>query len=355
MSDLRPEGLLFAARIRAELDQIPDVDGWDDLASRLRAAREPGRRRRVSFAPLRQSRRLTVALAACAILALSASGTAMAESGVLSSWLESVGLTHTATMVTPVQASASRAGVTVRATEAYRDSYVVALAVEVDDPGPDPDAVLSTGTGAPSLVTSAGQTLQLVGDESRAGQDVLVFAAPNGGQLTGDGLSLTVPQVTKFLDPLHSKASRTTQGPWLLHLSIAGATSSARHLNAPAPGTVGKVRFTYHDFRLAGGYLSGRVDVAELEPNVVVPTNLVEPIGPAPSTVTALWVYGPGGNLLEPVATIGDRQGKGPVEAATTVPKTYHWGYLFATQGPGMYRLVMQSGGVSMERDLQVP
>ena len=282
MSDLRPEGLLFAARIRAELDQIPDVDGWDDLASRLGAARDPGRRRLVSFAPPRQSRRLTVALAACAILVLCASGTAMAESGVLSSWLESVGLTHTGTMVTPVQASASKAGVTVRATEAYRDSYLVAIAVEVDDPAPEPDAVLSTGTGNPTMVTSAGQTLQLVGDEPRAGQEVLVFAAPNGGRLAGDGLSLTVPQVTKFLDPLHSKASRTIQGPWLLHLRLAGATSSARPLNAPAPGTVGKVRVTYHDFRLAGGYLGGWVDVAELEPNVVAWTGLV------PSTDTAL-------------------------------------------------------------------
>jgi hypothetical protein len=118
---------------------------------------------------------------------------------------------------------------------------------------------------------------------------------------------------------------------------------------------VGKVRVTYHDFRLAGGYLGGWVDVAELEPNIVVPTGLVEPTGLAPSTDTALWVYGPSGNLLEPVATIGDRQGKGPVEAATTVTKTYHWGYLFATQGSGTYRLVMQSAGVSMERDLQVP
>ena len=88
---------------------------------------------------------------------------------------------------------------------------------------------------------------------------------------------------------------------------------------------------------------------------MVVPTGLVEPTGLAPSTDAALWVYGPGGNLLEPVATFGDRQGKGPAEAATTVPKTYHWGYLFATQGPGSYRLVIQSGGAAMERDLRVP
>jgi hypothetical protein len=354
MSDIKPEGLLFATRIRAELDQLPDVDGWAELASRLRTAGEAGRQPLPFPARRRHQRPLVLALAGCAILALMGSGTALAGSGVLGGWLQSVGLSHTTARITSPQAGATHAGVTVKATEAYRDSYLVAMALEVDDPAPDRNAVLNTGSGAPSLVTSSGQVLQLVGDRDAmgvsGGQSILVFAAPDGGRLTGEDLTLTVPQITRFLAPEKSKASRVIQGPWVFHLHLPASASSARALSAPAPGTVGKVQVTYHDFSVSGGYLSGRVDVAELEPNVVAFTGVERP-----GTETSFWVYGPDGSLLEPVAMLGDDPGKGPARPAVTTPKTYHWGYLFPAHGPGTYRLVMHSGGATMDRDLQVP
>jgi hypothetical protein len=203
------------------------------------------------------------------------------------------------------------------------------------------------------MVTAAGQVLQLVGDRdamgANGGQSILVFAAPDAGRLTGEDLTLTVLQVTRFLDPEKSKANQVTQGPWVLRLHLPASASSARPLSAPAPGTVGKVQVTYHDFSVSGGYLSGWVDVAELEPNVVAFTGVERP-----GTETSFWVYGPNGSMLEPVPTVGDDQGKGLALPAAT-RKTYHWGYLFPTQGSGRYRLVMHSGGATMERDLQVP
>jgi hypothetical protein len=181
------------------------------------------------------------------------------------------------------------------------------------------------------------------------------FAAADGGRLTGDQVTLTVPRVTRFLDPLHSKASQVMAGPWVLKLQLPASSSSSQPLQAPAGGTVGKVQVTYRNFRVSGGYLSGWADVAELEPNVVLPTRVPTPAERDRPTTTMLQVYGPRGRLLEPVAILGDEQGKGEIVPPSSTRRTFHWGYLFASQGPGTYRVVMQSGGATMERELQVP
>lgn len=361
MSNLEPEAALFAARIKAELSRVPDVDSWRELVPRLRAAEQTRHRWLPISVPTMRSRGVMVAIAVSAILAVAAGGTVAAgSSGAIASWLQSMGFAGTTTsQVTAVQASATVNGVTVKATEAYRDAYVLAVSLEVDNPAPLPNTVIGgTVSGGPTVVTSSGQILQLVGErpgEGVATQNVEAFAAADGGQLSGDEVTLTVPQVTRFLDPLHSKASQIMAGPWVVKLRLPASTSSTQPLLAPAGGTVGRVQVTYRDFRVSRSYLSGWADVAELEPNVVLPTGPPTPAQLDHPTTTMLQVYGPNGRRLEPVATLGDVQGKGEIVPPSTTRRTFHWGYLFASQGPGTYRVVMQSGGGSMERELRVP
>jgi hypothetical protein len=343
----------FSLAIKAELSAVPATDGWPELAARLTAGQS---RRKPTW--LRQGRprswRLMAAIVAGVLIALIGTVSTFAvTSGVLGDWMRSVGL-RGAGAPTPVSVSATRAGITIGATEAYRDSYVVALGLRLDDPAakrPAQDWISSA-----TMATAGGAPLQLVElhPQGAGGRPwLVVFADPAGGQIKGDHVTLTVTQIARYTDPYHSKAKVDVSGPWTLRLDLHASTSSVRHLAAPAGGQVGQVKVTFASADVSGSYLGLRLDIAELAAGAFtgrepVPGQVPQPMG------TDFQVFGPGGKMLEPVATLGNL-GKGEDVSHPAPPSTYHQTYLFATAGSGAYKLVVHSGGQTMERTIQVP
>jgi hypothetical protein len=339
----------FSARIKAELSTVPDVDGWPELATRLAASPArmgPSSSRR---GPIRSGRLMAALVAGILIVLIGSASALAATTGVLSDWMRAVGLVAAGTP-TPVSVSATQAGITIKATEAYRDSHVIALGLEIDDPA-------ATGRAedwmpSSAMVTGAGTHLQLVDSHPQGGKWLVVFVDPTGGQIEGNAVTMTIPQLMRFTDPTRSKTSTLIDGPWTLRLDLRGSTSPGRQLTSPAAGQVGQVRVTFLDVGVSGSYVALRVDIAELAPGAF---NGPQPVpGQADRFLgTDFQVVGPGGKPIEPVASLGDTN-KGDI-LPSTAPRTYHQGYLFARAGSGTYKLLVHSGGQTMERLLQVP
>jgi hypothetical protein len=323
-----------------------------------------------------RSRSSMIALAAGVAVAIGVtSSVAFAESGGLGDTgrhlLTAMGLPNAATGARSVVGAAADAGLTVRATAAYRDHYLMVVSASVD--GVANDRILFSGYGAPppTATTSSGEQLRLWGAGGSKDGQTLVLARPDFSELTGADVTLTVHAITRCeVHPMPNGPGgmrtsacggpgyeHTTTGTWAIRLHVAVQGSLARELPDPAGGQLDGIQIQFHDFRSNGSYMFAREDTTEVTPGALSRALTFVPSNRNPSS-DPLWltVYDSSGRQLNTLLQDNDiPSGKGsPAGPLTAGP--YHWTYFLTLPGPGTYRLVVHgASGDQLVRTIQVP
>jgi hypothetical protein len=324
-----------------------------------------------------RSRSSMIALAACVAAAIGVTSTvAFAESGGLGDagqhLLSAMGLRNAATGTRPVVGAATDAGLTVRATAAYRDHYLLVISTSVDGVANDRIGFSGYGAPPPTATTSAGQQLRLWGGAggSKDGQ-TMVLARPDFSELTGADVTLTVHGVTRCeVHPMPNGPGgmrtsacggpgyeRTTSGTWAIRLHLPVQGSLARTLPAPAGQRLDGVQVGFHDLRSNGSYLFVDEDVSEETPGALSRALTFVP-SDRKATSDPLWltVHDSDGNEMPTLFQNSDAPGGKGSPAGPLTAGPYHWSYLFTLPGPGTYRLVVHgTGGDQLVRTIQVP
>jgi hypothetical protein len=308
----------------------------------------------------------TVAAALGATAALAAGG---AFGGAGTELLSAMGLRSAATSGQRVEAAVTDAGLTVRATAAYRDHYLVVVGVKIDGADNDHLRLWGPGEAQPTAATSSGQSLRLEGSGGSSGGQTLVLAAPDFSELTGDDITLTIRGITRCELHVGPNApggraptmcgwpgfEHTIAGTWAIRLHVPVQGSLAKDMAAPADGQLDGVRVAFHDVAGNGSYLFVKVDTTEVTPGALERALATVPADRRP-TSDPLWlfVYDPSGKPVGTLLQNNDVPG-GKGGPAGPLTGTYHWTYFFTIPGPGTYRLVVHgTGGDQLVRTIQV-
>jgi hypothetical protein len=323
-----------------------------------------------------RSRSSMILVAASVAVAIGVTSTvAFAESGGLGDagqrLLSAMGLRSAATGARPVVGAATDAGLTVRATAAYRDHYLLVVSTSVDGVGNDRIGFSGYGAPPPTATTSSGEQLRLSSAGGSKDGQTMVLARPDFSELTGADVTLTVHSITRCdVHPMPNGPGgmrtsacggpgyeHTTTGTWAIRLHVPVQGSLARALPIPAGGQLDGIQVRFHDLGSNGSYLFAREDTTEVTPGALSRALTFIPSNHDPSSnPLLLTVYDSSGRQLITLLQDNDiPSGKGsPAGPLTAGP--YHWTYFFTLPGPGTYRLVVH--GTSRDqlvRTIQVP
>jgi hypothetical protein len=310
----------------------------------------------------RRPRGLVLALVAGVMITVLGVSTALAQGGVLSAGLTGalayLGLGWTTSQYVPVKASATDAGITLRATAAYADSHVVGIATRTDGPSDEynyPQDSRLVGADGDVLVPSSGAP-----DRGSQNANIIFFSPPGPVTVQGAEFTLTVHRISRMrLQTVQGHKAFVPMpdatGTWVLHFRVTPTVARSTPLPTPAPGDIGDVHVSFTGFHREGAYVAGEIDLSAPTGAVMAQAlaahngsalldTMVTPGVQMPADYPLAHVLGAPGPWADPVHEDGlPPLGKaGPPANAVS---HYEEHIVWAASKPGTYHLVIGGNG----------
>ena len=300
-------------------EEVPGMEALTTLVSEL------DRDGSARTAPRRPSRRtLRVMLAAVVtmvligvILVTTGAGSAIASRPLVSPWMSWALPREGVVAATPLNATATASGYTIRLVSGYADAVHTVLVVHITPSGPWPKAMLTDASGA-VMPSQGGSAPTADSADKILGFDPLPRAHSGSNALT---LRVNALQVWGM--------GELIPGDWTLNFALLYRGGSV--LPNPAPGELGPVTVTFETVAASSGAIRFQF---QTEGATVAP--LDEPL--------QVDLYGPNGKPIR-----ADMGYSGHGNRYRT-----EWNVIYRSAGPGTYRFVITWSRHSLERKIVV-
>lgn len=299
-------------------EEVPGMDALTALVTELHADGSP----RTATSPSRRTLRLMLAAVITVvligvILVTTGAASAIASTPLVSPWISWALPREGVVAATPLNATATASGYTIRLVSGYADAVHTVLVVHITPSGPWPKATLTDASGA-VMPSQGGSAPTADSADMILGFDPLPRAHSGSNALT---LRLSALQVWGM--------SELIPGDWTINFALPYRGGSV--LPNPAPGKLGPVTVTFETVAASSGAIRFR-----FQTEGATVALLDEP--------PQLDLYGPNGKPI-----LADMGFSGHGNQYRT-----EWNVIYRSAGPGTYRFVVTWSRHSLERKIVV-